>query len=171
MNRFTKVLFSVLLVSLSFSGHSFQASDEAINPYQTLITKKHTQHKHGYEHGYDHGYEHGYEHGYSHGYEHGYGHGYEHGHSNSIKHTYKSIKDAPQYPKGFRPVQDGTTRNVVNNKKVLQDLRAVRAGQWYKIYKNGYSASNQRVSIHYFQHKSGLVFDVKVHHGWSIRGS
>ncbi|MDC9596481.1 hypothetical protein [Xenorhabdus anantnagensis] len=147
MKRLAKVLFSLLLVLLPFSGHSFQAPDTATNIHQISLIKipktpktPKTPNKQGNE-------------------------------LSSIKHTYKSIKDAPQYPKGFRPVQDGTTRNVVNNKKVLQDLRAVRAGQWYKIYKNGYSASNQRVSIHYFQHKSGLVFDVKVHHGWSIRGS
>ncbi|SFN82542.1 hypothetical protein [Xenorhabdus japonica] len=150
MKQLAKVLFSLVLILLPFSGHSFQAPDEVTSAHQISAIKipnipntpkipklPKTPNKHE---------------------------------SSGIKHTYKSIKDAPQYPKGFRPVQNGTTR-VVNNKKVLQDLRSVRAGQWYKIYKNGYSASNQRVSIHYFQHKSGLVFDVKVHRGWSIRGS
>ncbi|MDC9591724.1 hypothetical protein PSI23_21180 [Xenorhabdus sp. XENO-10] len=166
MNRLARVLFSLVLVSLSFSGHSSQAPDEATNPYQTLITKKHTQHKHEYEHGYEHGYDHGYERGYEHGYSHGYEHG--HGHSNSIKHTYKSIKDAPQYPKGFRPVQDGTTKHIINRKDLLRDLREVKAGKWYKVYKNG-SVNGNKVSIHYFQHESGQVFNVKVVNRWSIK--
>ncbi|MDC9591562.1 hypothetical protein PSI23_20325 [Xenorhabdus sp. XENO-10] len=167
MNRFTKVLFSVLLVSLSFSGHSFQAPDTAINPYQTLITKKHTQHKHEYEHGYEHGYDHGYERGYEHGYSHGYGHGHGHGHSNSIKHTYKSIKDAPQYPKGFINRQNGTTKRPMDNGQLLAELRRdVESGKWDKVYKDGL-VNGQKVSIHYFESRSGLVFNVKVVHGWS----
>ncbi|MDC9591705.1 hypothetical protein PSI23_21085 [Xenorhabdus sp. XENO-10] len=163
MNRFTKVLFSVLLVSLSFSGHSFQASDEAINPYQTLITKKHTQHKHEYEHGY--------ERGYSHGYERGYSHGYEHGHSSDLKHFYPSIKDAPNYPKGFKNAKDGVTKNVIKNKLLLGKLRKEKLGKWSKIYRDG-TVNGRKVSLHYFAHVSGTpIFDLGVEHYWSNKTS
>ncbi|OTA14161.1 hypothetical protein Xvie_03939 [Xenorhabdus vietnamensis] len=153
MNRFAKVLFSLILVSLPFSGHSFQASAQEKNTHQILGIKipkppkppkpprpskpsntQKTQNKHE---------------------------------SSGIKHTYKSIKDAPQYPKGFRPVQDGTTKHIINRKDLLRDLREVRAGKWYKVYKNG-TVNGNKVSIHYFQHESGQVFNVKVVNRWSI---
>ncbi|MDC9590370.1 hypothetical protein PSI23_13980 [Xenorhabdus sp. XENO-10] len=39
MKRFAKVLFSLVLISLPFSGHSFQASDTATNTHQISLTK------------------------------------------------------------------------------------------------------------------------------------
>jgi hypothetical protein len=35
-----------------------------------------------------------------------------------------------------------------------------------KVYKDGYSAGEE-VSIHYFESKSGKVFNLKVKQGWS----
>lgn len=84
-----------------------------------------------------------------------------------IKNVYKSIKDAPNYPKGFKGVQNGTKKVNVNNKDVLEQLREVESGQWKKIYKDGYDANGKKISIHYFQSPSGKVFDVKVKSGWS----
>ncbi|EDS4738174.1 hypothetical protein ODD08_004365 [Salmonella enterica] len=87
--------------------------------------------------------------------------------ANGIQNTYNSIKNAPLYPQGFRAVQNGTVKNTVNNKDVLSDLRAVEAGKWSKVYKDGYDAAGNKVSVHYFQSQSGKVFDVKVKSGWS----
>lgn len=84
-----------------------------------------------------------------------------------VRNTYNSIKNAPLYPKGFRAIQNGTVKNTVNNKDVLNELRSVESGKWSKVYKDGYDASGNRVSVHYFQSQSGKVFDVKVKSGWS----
>lgn len=84
-----------------------------------------------------------------------------------IKNTYNSIKNAPLYPQGFRAVQNGTTKNTVNNKEALDSLRAIEPGKWSKVYKDGYDASGNKVSVHYFQSQSGKVFDVKVKPNWS----
>ncbi|MDC9591642.1 hypothetical protein PSI23_20750 [Xenorhabdus sp. XENO-10] len=165
MNRLARVLFSVLLVSLSFSGHSFQAPDEAINPYQTLITKKHTQHKHEYEHGYEHGYDHGYERGYSHGYEHGY--------SSDLKHFYNAPQDAPNYPVGFKKAKYGKQKYTIDNKALLHNLRKHKSGKWYKVYLDGILPEGQYVSLHYFEHDSGRpIYDFKVvYNHWSNKTS
>lgn len=86
-----------------------------------------------------------------------------------IKHgmkAYKSIKYAPKYPAGFKPVQNGTKHSTVNNKPLLKDLRKIESGRWVKVYKNGY-VKGKKVSVHYFQSKSGYVFDVKTKNRWS----
>ncbi len=90
------------------------------------------------------------------------------GYGNSeIKNTYNGIKDAPNYPNGFEGRTNGTKTNKVKNKNALSDLRKVESGEWKKVYKDGYDKLGRKVSIHYFQSKSGRVFDVKVKSGWS----
>lgn len=84
------------------------------------------------------------------------------------RHLYKSIKYAPKYPAGFKAVQNGTKNHTVNNKELLSELRQIEAGTWKKVYKDGYK-DGKKVSIHYFQSKSGLVYDVKVKSGWSVK--
>jgi hypothetical protein len=49
----------------------------------------------------------------------------------------------------------------------LYELRQIESGDWQKIYKDGYDMWGNEISIHYFQSRSGLVFDVEVHSGWS----
>lgn len=83
------------------------------------------------------------------------------------KHVYKAIKYAPKYPKGFKAVQNGTKNVTVKNKDLLEELRQIESGPWKKVYKDGYDKNGKKISIHYFQSKSGLVFDVKVKSGWS----
>lgn len=83
------------------------------------------------------------------------------------RHVYKAIKYAPKYPKGFKAVQNGTKNVTVNNKGLLSELRQIESGTWKKVYKDGYDANGKKISIHYFQSKSGLVFDVKTKSGWS----
>ncbi|MBQ4840981.1 hypothetical protein IHP27_13320 [Bacillus safensis] len=84
------------------------------------------------------------------------------------KHLYKSIKYAPKYPAGFKAVQNGTKKVTVNNKKLLSELKQIEGGAWKKVYKDGYK-DGKKVSVHYFQSKSGLVYDVKVKKGWSVK--
>jgi len=85
------------------------------------------------------------------------------------KHLYKSIKYAPKYPSGFKAVQNGTKNVTVKNKSLLDELRQIESGTWKKVYKDGYDKNNEKISIHYFQSKSGLVYDVKVKQGWSVK--
>jgi hypothetical protein len=84
------------------------------------------------------------------------------------KAIYNGIKDAPEYPQGFKPrTGNHTTRNNVNNKELLDELRQIERGDWKKVYKDGYDANGNRISIHFFQSPSGKVFNVKVKPGWS----
>jgi hypothetical protein len=84
----------------------------------------------------------------------------------SLKQVYNSLKDAPEYPQDFRPVQNGTRKLSIKNKPLLEELRKLESGDWNKVYRDGYSGG-QKVSIHYFQSRSGKVFNVKVKLGWS----
>ena len=88
------------------------------------------------------------------------------GDNESIKKTYKSIKDSPNYPDNFESVQNGTKKHNVKDKDVLNKLRQVEKGQWKKVYKDGY-VDGYKASLHYFQSESGTVFDVWVMEGWS----
>ena len=47
------------------------------------------------------------------------------------------------------------------------EMWKVENGKWYKVYKDGYDASGNQISIHYFQSESGKVFGVKVKPDWS----
>lgn len=84
-----------------------------------------------------------------------------------IKNVYDSIKKAPKYPEGFKLRQNGTKLNTIKNKDALDDLRKIESGEWKKVYKDGYDSKGNKNSIHYFQSKSGKVFDVKVKNYWS----
>lgn len=86
---------------------------------------------------------------------------------NKPQDVQNSIKDSSNYPEGFTARQNGTTKNTVKNKELLEELRKVEAGEWKKVYKDGYDINGNKISIHYFQSKSGKVFDVKVKSGWS----
>ena len=78
--------------------------------------------------------------------------------SNELKHV---------YPKEFEAVKNGTTKNNIKNKELLDKLREIESGKWTKVYKDGYDSSGNKISIHYFQSESGKVFNVKVKPGWS----
>ena len=87
--------------------------------------------------------------------------------SNELKDVYNSIKDSPDYPKEFEAVKNGTTKNTIKNKELLDKLREIESGKWTKVYKDGYNSSGNKISIHYFQSQSRKVFNVKVKPGWS----
>ncbi|OJG85757.1 hypothetical protein RV13_GL000828 [Enterococcus raffinosus] len=84
-----------------------------------------------------------------------------------IKNVYDGIKHAPKYPEGFTPERGGLKSSKVTYKKALEDLRKIEPGEWKKVYKDGYDKYGNKVSIHYFESKSGKVFDVKVKNKWS----
>ena len=85
-----------------------------------------------------------------------------------INQVFNSIKDSPKYPSGFRETQNGVRKVNINNQAVLNELRNVQSGEWKKVYRDGFDAQGNRISIHYFQHtKTGRVFDVKVKKSWS----
>jgi len=81
--------------------------------------------------------------------------------------TYRSIREAPGYPKGFKDASGGFKKVPIKNLSLLDELRRIEAGDWSKVYRDGYTPLGEKVSIHYFQSKSGLVFDVKVKPYWS----
>jgi len=89
------------------------------------------------------------------------------GKETGIKYLYDSIRKAPQFPEGFREKVGGTTKNVVNDKSLLAELRAVEPGKWSKVYKDGYDSRGGRMSLHYFQSESGKVFNLKPKDYWS----
>ncbi|EDT2960847.1 hypothetical protein EK72_001585, partial [Salmonella enterica subsp. enterica] len=64
-------------------------------------------------------------------------------------------------PRGFRNVQNCTTRNVVKDQSLLKQLRKVESGKWSKVYRDGFDASGRKISVHYFESQSGRVFNVK----------
>jgi hypothetical protein len=86
---------------------------------------------------------------------------------NSCRDIFKSLKDWGEYPTGFAARQNGTVKNVVNNKELLSELREVESGQWFKVYKDGYDVSGSKISIHYFTSQSGKIFNPKIKDYWS----
>ena len=86
--------------------------------------------------------------------------------NNSPKNVYNSIKDSPNYPNGFQSKQNGTTKHNVDQKN-KDFLNNYESGKWQKVYKDGYDAYGNKISIHYFESSSGKVFDVKIKSGWS----
>ena len=89
------------------------------------------------------------------------------GSKSNLREFYSSIKKAPGYPKGFQQISGGTKKVKINNKRLLEELKKEEAGKWYKVYKDGYSADGNAISIHYFQSESGKVFNVKTKIGHS----
>ena len=54
--------------------------------------------------------------------------------SNELKDVYNSIKDSPDYPKEFEAVKNGTTKNTIKNKELLDKLREIESGKWTNAY-------------------------------------
>ncbi len=77
---------------------------------------------------------------------------------------------APNWPKDFERAQDGLRKVNINDHVLLEQLQEQEPGKWVKVYEDGWSQGEQ-ISVHYFQHASGKVFDLEVHLGWSNRAS
>nr|WP_257454761.1 hypothetical protein [Archangium lipolyticum] len=82
------------------------------------------------------------------------------------KNVYNGLKNTPGYPSNFRSIQNGTTRNSISRKDLLEKLRELEPGNWHKVYKDGW-IGNKKVSLHYFESPSGKVFDFKIKFEWS----
>jgi hypothetical protein len=83
-----------------------------------------------------------------------------------LKNVYNGLRNTPGYPSNFRNIQNGTTRNSISRKDLLEELRKIEPGNWHKVYKDGWSG-NQKVSLHYFESPSGKIFDFKIKPEWS----
>ncbi|WP_395855948.1 hypothetical protein [Cystobacter fuscus] len=83
-----------------------------------------------------------------------------------LKNVYNGLKNTPGYPSNFRSIQNGTTRNPVSRKDLLEKLRETEPGNWQKVYKDGW-IGNQKASLHYFESPSGKVFNLKIKFEWS----
>jgi hypothetical protein len=69
---------------------------------------------------------------------------------------YPNIYASGSVPTGWTPTQGGTIKYPVRNKAVLQCLRQLLPGRWQKVIKKGNPGE-----VHYFEHLSGQVADVK----------
>lgn len=41
-------------------------------------------------------------------------------------------------------------KNIVKNKKLLNELRKIEPGKWTKVYKDGYDSKFNEITVHYF---------------------
>jgi hypothetical protein len=69
---------------------------------------------------------------------------------------YPDIYASGSVPQGWKPNRSGVIKYPVRNRRVLQELRRLRAGQWQKVIKMGNLGE-----VHYFEHRSGNVAGVK----------
>jgi len=70
-----------------------------------------------------------------------------------------SWRESDAVPKGWVAANPpgAVTKAPVHNPEVLKALRAAVPGQWVKVYHEGADGSE----LHYFQHGSGKVANVK----------
>ena len=69
---------------------------------------------------------------------------------------YPNIYASGAVPAGWSPSEGGTVKYPVRNKVLLQYLRQLLPGRWRKVIKKGIQGD-----VHYFEHQSGQVADVK----------
>ena len=96
---------------------------------------------------------------------------HNYGDNDDLVEVYDSIKKSPNYPDGFVAAKNGTTKHNINNTELLQKLKEIEPGKWYKVYKDGFDKFMNKISIHFFQSSSGKVFNVKVKNDWSNSSS
>jgi hypothetical protein len=71
-------------------------------------------------------------------------------------HLYPNVYASGSVPQGWKPSASGTLKYPVRNDQVLRYLRQLLPGKWQKVIKQGNNGE-----IHYFEHASGQVADVK----------
>jgi hypothetical protein len=69
---------------------------------------------------------------------------------------YSSIYTSGSVPKGWKPNRASPLKYPVANDEVHQHLRLLLPGRWQKVIKKGLTGD-----VHYFEHASGRVADVK----------
>ena len=73
---------------------------------------------------------------------------------------YNSWRESPDVAEDWVPAKPpGAVEKVpVKNASVLRELRSLLPGVWYKVYHKGRDSRE----VHYFQHASGKVANVKM---------
>jgi hypothetical protein len=71
-------------------------------------------------------------------------------------HLYPNVYASGSVPAGWVPAQGGTIKYPVRNARLRQYLRQLLPGRWQKVIKKGHPGE-----IHYLEHESGQVADVK----------
>jgi hypothetical protein len=71
-------------------------------------------------------------------------------------HLYPSIRASGSVPENWRPSRGNADKFPVYNAPLLKYLRQLKAGKWQKVIKYGNAGE-----VHYFEHESGVVADVK----------
>jgi hypothetical protein len=69
---------------------------------------------------------------------------------------YPNVYASGSVPTDWRPSKGGVRKYRVKNAQVMQVLQALFPGTWQKVIKKGTPGA-----IHYFEHSSGHVADVK----------
>jgi len=71
-------------------------------------------------------------------------------------HLYPNIRASGSVPAGWRPTRGNADKFSVYNAPLLEYLRQLMPGKRQKVIKYG-----DRGEVHYFEHESGDVADVK----------
>jgi len=69
---------------------------------------------------------------------------------------YRNVRESGSVPADWKPVRGGTFKDPVRNREALLELRRLLPGRWRKVIKLGNIGE-----LHYFEHESGDVADVK----------
>jgi hypothetical protein len=69
---------------------------------------------------------------------------------------YPNVHASGSVPKGWLPSKGGTIKYPVRNDRLRLYLRGLLPGKWQKVIKKGNTGD-----LHYFEHESGEVADVK----------
>jgi hypothetical protein len=69
---------------------------------------------------------------------------------------YPNIHASGSVPPGWTPTPGAVIKYPVRNKLLLRYLRQLLPGRWQKVIKQGVPGE-----VHYFEHASGRVADVK----------
>jgi hypothetical protein len=71
-------------------------------------------------------------------------------------HLYPNIRSSGSVPNDWQPNRGNADKFRVYNKTLLKYLRQLLRGKWQKVLKYGNNGE-----VHYFEHESGQVADVK----------
>ena len=69
---------------------------------------------------------------------------------------YPNIYASGSVPAGWTPAPGGARKYPMYNTRLRRYLRQLLPGKWQKVIKNGHPGE-----VHYFEHESGQVADVK----------
>jgi hypothetical protein len=70
--------------------------------------------------------------------------------------VYPNVYSSGSVPTGWAPIKGGTIKYPVQNNQLHLYLKGLLPGKWQKVIKKGNTGD-----IHYFEHESGQVADVK----------